>query len=207
MSFENPLTQNQPNPHNTNPQPSPGGPLESLASSSTEDPFALQGKTSTVEKPIRSSATAMAGKKVEIPPSKPLPEWEDKNQQDINDALNNDGMGDFSYSDLEAVNKELLTSRIRMNRIRRDMRDAGRAAVEAKMRYLRAYRRALIQQSGGTVETRKASAELLCEDLEAEMVMRQQVAEEYSSLFRATRDDVDNLKTVAFNLRALYQNI
>ena len=83
------------------------------------------------------------------------------------------------------------------------MREAAREAVEAKLNYHRALRRALIQQSGGTAEMRRATAELLCEDLEAEMVMKQQVAEEFTSVFRSVRDDVENAKTVAYNLRAL----
>ena len=93
--------------------------------------------------------------------------------------------------------------RIRLNRIRRGMRDASRDAVEAKITYQRAFRRALVQQSGGSAESRKASAELLCEELEADMVMKQQVADEYQSLFRTVRDEVDNAKAVAFNLRSL----
>lgn len=177
--------------------------LESLTASENDDPFALQPKQAS-PKPVQGN-TAMGGKKVVIQPSSPFPAWPDTASQDRNDSINDPN--ELSYSDLEAVNKDLLRLRIRMNNIRRDMRNAGREAVEAKMQYLRAFRRALIQQSGGSAEMRKAAAELLCEELETDMVMKQQVADEYASLFRATRDDLDNVKTVAFNLRALYQNI
>jgi hypothetical protein len=50
---------------------------------------------------------------------------------------------------------------------------------------------------------RKASAELLCENLEADMVMKAQVVDEYTSLFRSVRDDIENVKTIAYNVRAL----
>lgn len=145
------------------------------------------------------------GKRADIKPSGVLPAWGDSSNQDLGDGLNDSDQ--LSYTDLETLNKDLLHLRIRMNRIRREMRSAGRAAVEAKMRYQRAFRRALIQQSGGSAEMRKASAELECEDLEADMVMKQQVSDEYTTLFRAARDDVENVKTVAFNLRALSQII
>ena len=111
--------------------------------------------------------------------------------------------GQVDYSDLAAINRDLLRLRVRMNRARRAMRQASRDAVEAKLRYHRALRRALVQQSGGSAETRKAAAELMCEDLEADMVMCAQVADEYTTLFRSVRDDIENAKVVAYNLRAL----
>lgn len=145
------------------------------------------------------------GQRARITTAPPLPPWSDPSSQDLGDGV--DSPGQVSYSDLESANRDLSSLRIRMNRIRREMRAAGRAAVEAKLVYQRAFRRALIQQSGGSAEMRKAAAELLCEELEADMVMKQQVSEEYSSLFRAARDDVDNVKTIAFNLRAMYQTM
>lgn len=131
----------------------------------------------------------------------PLPEWNDPSLQDDEDGAD----GNLDYSDLSAVTHDLLRQRVRLNRTRRRMRAAAREATEARLRYQRALRRALVQQSGGSAETRRAAAELLCEELEADMVMKQQVADEYSSLFRSVRDDIDNAKTAAYNLRTLAQ--
>lgn len=145
------------------------------------------------------ASTASAGRRFTPPPTPPSPVWPDTMAQDSGDAIDDTP----DYTDLETVNRDLLHLRIRLNRIRRAMRDASREAADAKIRYQRAYRRALVQQSGGSAETRKASAELLCEELEADVMVKQQVADEYQSLFRAIRDDVENAKAVAYNLRSL----
>lgn len=136
-----------------------------------------------------------------IPGEPPLPAWHDPSLQDDDDGAD----GSIDYSDLAAVTQDLLRQRVRLNRTRRRMRAAAREATEARLRYQRALRRALVQQSGGSAEMRRAAAELTCEDLEADMVMKQQVADEYSSLFRSVRDDIDNAKTAAYNLRTLAQ--
>lgn len=139
------------------------------------------------------------GRRHPIPPATAFPAWPGVAEQDAGDGVEDP----VDYADLEAVNRDLLRLRVQLNRVRRQMRQAGREAVEAKLVYQRAMRRALVQQSGGSAESRKASAELLCEDLEVAMVMAAQVADEYVSRFRAIRDDVENAKTVAYNLRAL----
>lgn len=139
------------------------------------------------------------GRREPIAPAKPLPSWEDPSTQDINDGAD----GDIDYSDLVAINRDLQRLRARTNRVRREMRRAQREAIEAKLVYQRALRRALVQQTGGSAESRKAAAELMCEDLEADVMMKQQVADEFSTLFRAVRDDVENAKVVAYNLRAI----
>lgn len=143
--------------------------------------------------------SVVAGKRPSFPPAKPLPPWRSAAPQDAGDGVDEE----IGYGDLDSVNQDLVRLRVRLNRVRRSLRAASREAVEAKLTYQRALRRALIQQSGGTAEMRRATAELMCEELEADMVMKQQVADEYSSLFRSVRDDIDNAKTVAYNLRTL----
>jgi len=161
-----------------------------------DDPFGDQEETT-----IGRGGPVSGGRREKIVPPPPLPEWASPDSQDYRDGVDDEP----DYGDLEAINKDLLHLRVRMNRIRREMRAAARRAVEAKLVYQRALRRALVAQSGGSAETRKAHAELQCENLEAEHVMAQQVSDEYSTLFRAARDDVENAKTVAYNLRALSQ--
>jgi hypothetical protein len=160
-----------------------------------DDPFAAPVE----ETKIPAGGPIYGGKRVPTPSAAPLPEWESTDRQDWQDGAD----GSVDYSDLAALNRDLQKLRIRMARIRREMRRAAREATEAKLSYQRALRRALVQQSGGSAESRKANAELLCEDLEADMVMKSQVADEYNTLFRSVRDDVENAKVVAYNLRAL----
>jgi hypothetical protein len=170
-----------------------------------EDPFAPDEPTAQEEKTtpngikIPAGGPIYGGKRSEIPNPQPLPDWEGTDIQDWQDGAD----GSVDYSDLAALNRDLQRLRIRMAKIRREMRRAAREATEAKLKYQRSLRRALVQQSGGSAESRKASAELLCEDLEADMVMKAQVADEYNTLFRSVRDDVENAKVVAYNLRAL----
>lgn len=144
------------------------------------------------------------GRRTPIPPAKPLPDWSDSTSQDRGDGTDGENPeGSIDYKDIETLNQDLLRLRVRQNNVRQAMRKATREAVVAKLVYSRAFRRALVQQTGGSAETRKATAELLCEELEADMVMKAQISEEYSTLFRSVRDDTENAKVVSYNLRAL----
>lgn len=139
------------------------------------------------------------GKRAPIEPAGPLPAWP-ADAADADYGLLDD---DVSFSDLESVNRDLVRLRVRMNRVRGAMKGAQRDAAHAKLRYQRELRRALIRQSGGSAESRKAAAELLTEELEADYVMRQQVADEYSTLFRSIRDEMEASKVIAYNVRTL----
>ena len=170
--------------------------------------FVAPGQPASSDKESPAGETKVArggpvsgGHRAPVAPAPPLPNWANPDPQDIDDGAD----GDIDYSDLASLNRDLLRLRIRMNRARRAMRMAARDAVEAKLKYHRALRRALVQQSGGSAEARKASAELMCEELEADMVMKAQVEAEYTTLFRSVRDDIENAKVVAYNLRALTQ--
>lgn len=169
-----------------------------------DDPFAPDAGApadiaASSEETVPRGGPVANGKRVVIPAPAPLPAWESPAAQDVGDGAD----GDVDYSDLESLNRDLQRLRVRMNRIRREMRRAGREALEAKLRYQRALRRALVQQTGGSAETRKAAAELQCEELEADMAMKQQVADEFNTLFRSVRDDIENAKVVSYNLRSL----
>jgi hypothetical protein len=125
--------------------------------------------------------------------------WSDGAVQDVGDGVD----VELDFSTLEAVNADLVQLRQRMNRVRRRMREAQRAAVDAKLEYVRAFRRALVAQSGGSAESRKAHAELQVESLETDLRVAEQVAEEYMTLWRTAREDMESAKVVAYNLRAL----
>lgn len=156
---------------------------------------------SETETVIPAGGPVSDGKRAPIGPANPLPAWRSPELQDQGDGA---GPGEqIDYSDLAAVNRDLAAQRIRLNRVRRQLRAASREAVEARLKYSRELRRQLVQQSGGSAEMRKAAAELACEDLEADAVMKEQVAAEYNTLFRSVRDDIENVKVIAYNLRSL----
>lgn len=163
----------------------------------SDDPFAAP--EASEELTVPRGGPIAGGRRTPIPHQTDLPSWDSTAHQDSFDSADDQ----VDYQDLAALNRELQRLRVRMGKIRREMRNSGREAVEAKLTYQRALRRALVQQSGGTAEMRKANAELQCEELEANMAMKTQVAEEYVTLFRSVRDDIENAKVVAYNLRAL----
>lgn len=178
------------------------------ASPFDEDPFAqaLEAEIPDELAPTKKirATTVSDGRRTEIPNQTPLPEWPDAEGQDMGDGVDGDNpLGSIDYKDLETLNYDLQKLRVRQNRVRRAMRESARDAVNAKGIYNRAFRRALIQQTGGSADQRKATAELLCEELEADMAMKNQIAGEYETLFRSVRDDTENAKVVSYNLRAL----
>lgn len=156
--------------------------------------------------PKRSARVASEGKKQDIPEVKEPPSWPSSGEQDRGDRgdeLDAQGDGFIDYKDLEQINKELSHLRLVQNFVRRKMRDAKREAELAKWRYNQRLRRQLVQQSGGSAETRKAMAELLVEDYEIEMIIKAQVASEWEMRWRSIRDDIENTKVVAYNMRNL----
>lgn len=156
--------------------------------------------------PQRSARVASEGKKQYIPEAKEAPDWPSSAEQDRGDRgeeLDEGGDGFIDYKDLEQINKELSHLRLLQNFVRRRMRDAKREAELASWRYDQRLRRQLVQQSGGSAETRKAMAELLVEDYEIEMIIKVQVASEWETRLRGTRDDIENTKVVAYNMRNL----
>lgn len=142
------------------------------------------------------------GRRNPIPTAKPLPQWRSSEIQDRGDHAD----GGLDYSSLEKLNNDMRELRVRMNKVRRSLRAAQREAVTQKIDYQRALRRALVAQSGGSAETRKAAAEIACEEQESAMVMSEQVAREYETLLRTVREDCENAKIVSLNLRSIIQS-
>lgn len=171
-----------------------------------EDPFALPGDPLAAEAGretvIPHGGPTSGGKRVPIPPRKPFPRWNTTINTPLQDEYDFTDT-DPDFTDLDEVNRDLQKLRAILNKARRYHREAERAAIEAQIAYKSALRRALVQQTGGSAETRKAKAELDCEELEVDYVVKNQVVNEWASRMRNIRDDIDNTKTVAYNLRTL----
>lgn len=108
---------------------------------------------------------------------------------------------EIDYSDLAAVNRELIALRIRLNRIRMETRTAERAALKAKYSYEQDKKRIWIGISGGSDKSREAMAELLCEEAYSKFLVSTAVAKEITQHSRDLRTELDTLKEISNNLR------
>lgn len=141
---------------------------------------------------------AIGGKTADIPPMPAAPTWPGSAGAD--DEYVPDEQ--FDAQDLSAVNRELNRCRARIFRISQALRAAQRNAEEADLIYRRHMRRQLVSISGGSAETRKAMAELQCEDYENDVVVAQQIVEELKKRSTDARDDLKAVENLSHNVRA-----
>lgn len=109
---------------------------------------------------------------------------------------------DFDATDLIQVNRELNRARARIFRCSQTLKRVQRALAEAQVDYDRQMRRALVSQSGGTAESRRALAEIACEEFENRVVIGKQVVEEWRRRCNDARDDLKALENISHNVRA-----
>ena len=108
---------------------------------------------------------------------------------------------DVDYGDLRAVNKEIVDLRIRLHRIRKELKQADRMALKAKYSYEQDKKRVWIGISGGSDKSREAMAELLCEEAYSYYLVASTVAKEVMQHSRDIRTELDALKEISNNLR------
>lgn len=145
----------------------------------------------------RSRSVAMGGQRAQVKPVPEAPQWPDQTTEDMYIPEE-----EFDSSDLSVINRELNRCRARLFRVSHSMKDAQRKLREAELLYSRHMRRALVQVSGGTAETRKAVAEMECEPFENDMVVKQQVVEELRKRAQDVRDDLKAVENLSHNARA-----
>lgn len=109
---------------------------------------------------------------------------------------------EFDATDLMQVNRELNRARARIFRCSQTLKRVQRALAEAQVDYDRQMRRALVTQSGGTAESRRALAEIQCEEFENRVVIGKQVVEEWRRRCNDARDDLKALENISHNVRA-----
>lgn len=164
-------------------------------SRSTPETQAATGKASTTG---GRSGIAMGGKPFHVPDADPLPVFPEPTGDEVYVPAD-DGVDAW---DLSRANQELNRIRARLYRLSQALREAQQRYAAAKLRYERALRRALVQVSGGTAETRKAAAELACEPFENDVVVAQQEVEALKQLAMTARADLEAVLNIAHNLRA-----
>lgn len=109
---------------------------------------------------------------------------------------------EFDATDLAEVNRELNRARARIFRCSQVLKRVQRAQAEAQVDYDRAMRRALVSISGGTSESRRAMAEIKCEEFENRVVIGKQVVEEWKKRCTDARDDLKAVENISHNVRA-----
>lgn len=109
---------------------------------------------------------------------------------------------EFDATDLLQVNRELNRARARIFRCSETLKMCQRTFADAQSAYDRAMRRALVSVSGGTAESRRALAEIQCEEFENRVVIGKQVVEEWRRRCNDARDDLKALENISHNVRA-----
>lgn len=108
---------------------------------------------------------------------------------------------DVDYSDLSAVNREIQMLRIRLHRIRIELKDTERTASRFKYAYEAGKRRVMISLSGGSAGEREAMAELMCEEDYTKYLVSSTVSKEIMQHNRDIRTELEALREISNNLR------
>lgn len=165
-----------------------------------EQPDSSAQTTAPAEPESKGRARGMAvnGKTADLPAPPPRPTWPGAVSAD-DDYVPDE---QFDAHDLSDVNRELNRCRSRLFRISQALKGAQRNLADAELAYNRAYRRALIAVSGGSAETRKAYAEVQCEQFENDLAVARQVVEELKKRSMDARDDLKAVENLSHNVRA-----
>lgn len=126
----------------------------------------------------------------------PFPEWGTPYEDDFVPYQGND------YRELAQINRDLIRNVHESYRIKHLLNMARRDETEKKENYRREYNRALVGLSGATAETRKAAAEIKCEELYSEVLMASAVVEELKNNSFTIKTSIEVLNTLSNNLRA-----
>lgn len=149
--------------------------------------------------PKASSGIAYGGRPVNIDLNSPNPSSPSWPQDNYDDMYCPDE--EVDYTDLSALNRDINRTRSMVFRVKNRLQVARRAEVEASDRYRRALNMQMIGLSGGTVDKRKAVAELATEDLYTELLVAQTVVKDITNLSYTLSRELDTLKTLSDNLR------
>ena len=104
-------------------------------------------------------------------------------------------------TDLNNINREIVNLRIRLHRIRKEMKQADRLAMKHKYAYESEKKRIWIGISGGSDKSREAAAEVMTEQLMTNYLVAAAVAKEITQQNRDLRMDLDALKELSNNQR------
>jgi hypothetical protein len=189
-------------------------------------PGAAVGEDAQIEAPVAAEAPAAAGATVEVDEVVPATDEKKTNRRGASMAsggapvnapttaskfagwpnvFTDDEMyvpEEFDVSDLAEVNRELNRARARLFRVSQQLKRMQRALAEAQVSYDREMRRQLVSLTGGTEASRRAMAEIACEQFEDRLIIGKQIVEEWRKRSMDCRDDLKAVENIAHNVRA-----
>jgi hypothetical protein len=107
----------------------------------------------------------------------------------------------IDFTDLHNVTNEIIHLRIRLHKIRIELKAAKRKALIHKVTYEQEKKRTWIGITGGSDKSREAAAEIMTEQLMTNFLVASAVAEELNQHSRDIRTELDALKEISNNLR------
>lgn len=107
----------------------------------------------------------------------------------------------FDYEQIEQLNSAIRSARYALFEITDKINDYERAEKLAKTKYDREWRRAYLNSNERTESAKKARADLLCEELENNVIVFEQVRGELARLSNSIRLELQTLQALGNNLR------
>lgn len=105
------------------------------------------------------------------------------------------------YESLEKLNRTINQARLALFKTTESINKYDRLEKNAKLYYERARTRELLKSTAKTAEERRARADLMCEDLENDWLMQQQIREELVRLSHTLRLELQTLQGLGNNIR------
>lgn len=105
------------------------------------------------------------------------------------------------YESLDELNRTINQARLALFKITESINKYERLEKTAKLSYERAHRREFLKSTAKTQDERRARADLMCEDLENDWVMQQQIREELIRLSHTVRLELQTLQGLGNNIR------
>lgn len=107
----------------------------------------------------------------------------------------------LDYESLEDLNRTINQARIALFKTTDSISRYEREEREAKLQYERAHRRELLRSTAKTADERRARADLMCEDLENDWLIKAQIKDELVRLSHTIRQELQALQGLGNNLR------
>lgn len=105
------------------------------------------------------------------------------------------------YEDLEKLGNAINNARLSLFKVTEKINEYDRKALLAKTAYEREYRRRYLTSNAKTDTQRKIRAELMCENLENDVLTYTQTKIELSRQANLLRTELETLQTISNNIR------
>lgn len=105
------------------------------------------------------------------------------------------------YESIEQLNSTINQARLALFKTAESINKYERLERSAKAEYERAHRRALLQSTAKTADERRARADLMCENLENELLLHSQIKDELIRFSHSLRLELQTLQTLGNNIR------